>query len=353
MNTPKNILFVVHRYAPFPGGSEYYVQNMAEEALARGHTVTVLTGEHKAVLGKHNGVWVVDNPTETLNRQWDLIVVHGGDVHMQNIVHMHNFNIRSPILYMIIKPSNSEVCLHGMRFSDFLGYSTMADLNHIANAGYLDKARRVRHGIKTDEWMAESDSCLDSYLDREFVKEGDPYFVSAGGFWPHKAMKELADAWNGSPIDAKLVIYGYGMPENAPQQTDKVRVITDAEFDEVQWAIYKSNGYIMNSYEEGFGLVLLEAMYNGVPWFARRTPGAIKLQKHGFVYDSEPELMEFIEYVYQDDDRDWWNGIALDDYFNNPCIECTGTEYVIQNHSIGCTVDDIEDVLIELDKRKW
>jgi len=345
MNTPKNILFVVHRYAPFPGGSEYYTQQMAEEALARGHTVTVLTGEHRAVQGKHNGVWVVDNPTETLNRQWDLIVVHGGDVHMQNIVHQHSFNIRSPILYMIIKPSNSDICMHGMRFSDFLGYSTVADLNHIANAGYLDKARRVRHGIK----MGDAISAPEAYMNRDFVKEDVPYFVSAGGFYPHKAMTELADAWNFSPIDAKLVLYGYGMPENAPQQTDQVRVITDAEFDEVQWAIHKSNGYILNSYEEGFGLVLLEAMYHSVPWFARKTPGALKLQKHGFVYDSEPELMEFIEYVYQDDDRDWWNCVGMDNYFN----EYEGYRYVVQNHSIGCTVDDIEDVLIELDKRKW
>ena len=41
------LLFVVHRYYPFPGGSEYYTAAMAEEALSRGHDVTVLTGEHQ------------------------------------------------------------------------------------------------------------------------------------------------------------------------------------------------------------------------------------------------------------------------------------------------------------------
>ena len=41
------ILFVVHRYAPYPGGSEYYVQNMAEEMLRRGHDVYVLAPTNK------------------------------------------------------------------------------------------------------------------------------------------------------------------------------------------------------------------------------------------------------------------------------------------------------------------
>ena len=41
------LLFVVHRYVPFPGGSEYFVRDMAEESLRRGHAVTVLTHWHR------------------------------------------------------------------------------------------------------------------------------------------------------------------------------------------------------------------------------------------------------------------------------------------------------------------
>ena len=37
------LLFVVHRYPPFMGGSEYYVQAMAEESKERGHQVSVFT----------------------------------------------------------------------------------------------------------------------------------------------------------------------------------------------------------------------------------------------------------------------------------------------------------------------
>jgi len=38
----KKILYVVHRYAPYPGGSENYVRDMAEETLRRGHDVTFM-----------------------------------------------------------------------------------------------------------------------------------------------------------------------------------------------------------------------------------------------------------------------------------------------------------------------
>ena len=45
------LLFVVHRYAPFPGGSEYYVQAMTEEALSRGHEDQV-EGKRAEIAGR-------------------------------------------------------------------------------------------------------------------------------------------------------------------------------------------------------------------------------------------------------------------------------------------------------------
>ena len=57
------ICFVVHRYAPFPGGSEYYVQQMAEECVQRHHDVTVLAGEHK---GHLNGVRLTSDANDLI-----------------------------------------------------------------------------------------------------------------------------------------------------------------------------------------------------------------------------------------------------------------------------------------------
>ena len=74
------LLYAVHRYAPFPGGSEIYVQGMAEESLRRGHSVTVFAGDHK---GNHNGVTVTSDSRVLLDK-WDLIIVHRGDVSKRN-----------------------------------------------------------------------------------------------------------------------------------------------------------------------------------------------------------------------------------------------------------------------------
>ena len=85
------LLFVVHRYG-YPGGSEIYVQGMAEESCRRGHSVAVFAGEHR---GNMNGVSVTHDPT-ILGQQWDLVVVHGGDVVIQNFVLSNAKQIKSP-----------------------------------------------------------------------------------------------------------------------------------------------------------------------------------------------------------------------------------------------------------------
>ncbi len=100
------IMFVVHRYAPFPGGSEYYVRDMAEECVRRGYDVTVLAHEHQ---GDLNGVKVT-NDYNILNQRWNLIVVHGGDVISQNIVHANAYALRkTPVVYMIMHFINADI----------------------------------------------------------------------------------------------------------------------------------------------------------------------------------------------------------------------------------------------------
>lgn len=331
----KKILFVVHRYYPYPGGSEYYTQNMAEECVARGYEATVLTAQHKISHGKHNGVFVATDPANTLNLKWDLIVVHG-DASMQNVVHVNSNNIRSPILYLIIKPGENDFIASGLKHSEYLGYSTSMDIQFIKDKGYSYKARRVRHGVKHE----------DCYSLIDFMKHEKPYFVSAGGFYPNKMMKELATAWEESKIDAELYIFGYGMLENAPSDTSKVKVIKEASKDNLMNTLRGAEGYIMNSSEEGFGLVLIEAMLNGIPWFAKNIAGARDMKEYGYIYNQETDLISFLEKAFCDDDRDWWNSIEME--FD----EQVPFQFAMQNHLIQHTVDDIEDVIMEAAKSK-
>ena len=310
-----NILFVVHRYVPFSGGSEYFVRDMAEECLARGHRVTVLAHENK---GDQNGV-TVSSDYQILMKKWDLILVHGADVVSQNIAHINAYTIKSPVVYMLIKPSESAEAINGMKHHKFISYSTSMDIEHIKTHGYgyhVDKARRIRHGVIPETTIYEKNMKCDV-----------PIWVSAGGYYPHKGMVALGHAFENSDVPGELHLYGYAEGPG-PKPSDRVKVHFGSPRDEVMHMIANADGYIMNSYEEGFGLVLLEAMMNKTPWFARNIAGAADMKQYGHVYENEKELMEMLK-SYVRVDRD------IEDAYN----------YAMSNHTIVNTVNDIEDIL--------
>ncbi len=280
------ILYVVHRYFPFPGGSEYYVRDLAEETLKQGHDVTVFASTNK---GDQNGVKVTDDPY-VLAQKWDLIVVHGGDVISPDIVHAHADHIKSPVMYMIIKPSESDVCLKGLALHKYLAWSTSFDLNHIIKHGMEHKAVHVRHSIVRERSIGGRLTGI-SMRGRLGIK-GSMY-VTAGGFWPHKGMKSLAASFNSSELGT-LLCFGYEDHGDRPQDTNKVMTIMGAERELVLDTIAEADGYILNSSEEGFGLVLLESMINKTPWFGRDLAGAHEMQEYGHVYDTEAQLITML-----------------------------------------------------------
>lgn len=316
------LLFVVHRAPPFPGGSEYYVGDMSREASKRGHDVTILAHEHQ---GNYYNIPVTNDYNDTLNQKWDLILVHGGDVVSQNIIHYNAYqlNKHSPVAYMIIKPSTSEICLNGLKHHTYLCYSTSADIEHIWKHGDIRKARRIRHGIVPEITIKEK-------------KLADtPTFVSAGGFYPHKAMVELANAWQKfANNDWHLHMYGYGEGPR-PIEADNIHVHFGLSKDVVLQAIANAHGYIMNSYEEGFGLVLLEAMMNRTPWFARNIAGARDMAEYGNIYEREDQLIE----------RNFFRRAAMLDNIDTDIEKAYN--YAIAEHSIVSTVNDIEDIVEE------
>jgi len=316
------ILFVVHRYAPFPGGSEYYVRDMSEEMVKRGHDVTVLAHEHQ---GDLNGVKVTNDYQTVLNQKWFLIIVHGCDVISQNIVLANAAVIRSPICYMIIKPSMSLTAVHGMKYAKYLAYSTTMDLDHIKNLITTEqKARRVRHGIVVED----SIGAVEEYW------EPDPYYVSAGGFYPHKGMDALASAFEYYvPEGTTLELFGYA-DGNKPSSS-RVKSWLGMSKKDVLTAMRYSKGYILNSYEEGFGLVLLEAMLNKIPVYARNIAGAKDMKPHVITYETEEELFRLIT-AYEALTNDEKQAIIERNY-----------NYVMSNHTIVQTCNDLEDILAE------
>lgn len=311
------ICFVVHRYAPFPGGSEYYVQQMAEECLRRGHQVNVVAGEHK---GDLNDVKVSSLADDLFNK--DLIVVHGGDVGVQNFVLSNAKKINSPMLYMIIKPSNSSVCVQAMHDVQFIGCSAPEDWDHVHKHNLQHKAHRVIHGI----------SPLDTVGKRGLFKQkfdipiNKTMFLSCGGYWPNKRMIELAKAFDEANVpNAVLVTTGYDNRFNImPQSSENIISLMIPDPMDVKNAIADADCYVMNSDSEGFGLVILEAMINNTSWIARNIAGAKLLNKYGQVYETESELISLLR-----------------NFSANEQATKLAYEYVMNNHLISNTVDDI------------
>ena len=315
------LLYVVHRYYPFPGGSEYYVQAMAEESLSRGHSVAVLSGEH---MGDQNDVHVTSD-ANILLQPWDLIIVHGGDVHVQNFVLSNAKQIPSPILYMLILPSQSPLTVQALHDCRYLGWSTPDDLAHISKYQLDHKARQVRHGIKHQDSIGKP-----GFKAKHGITQ--PMFLSCGGYWPNKLMKELAEVWLKADIpDAVLVTTGYDnrmqlMPAAVPGKIIPLLIDDKAE---VMSAISEADCYVLHSSQEGFGLVLLESMLNGTPWIARDIAGASLLKQHGKVYETDAQLIQLLrEFKPSQFDAD------------------AARQHVIKNHTISSTVDDIEAVVI-------
>jgi glycosyltransferase involved in cell wall biosynthesis len=313
----KKICFVVHRYAPFPGGSEYYVQQMAEECVQRLHEVTVLAGEHK---GDLNGVHVTNNADALLNQ--DLIVVHGGDVSVQNFVLSNSHRIDSPVLYMIIKPSDSDVCVKALKNVKFIGCSAPEDWEHVKKYNVESKSHKVIHGISPTDCIGTEGRFKEKYN----IPKDKRMFLSCGGYWPNKKMIELAEAFKKADLkDAVLVTTGYDNRFGImPHASENVIPLMVEDPMDIKDAIADADCYLMNSDAEGFGLVILESMINKTPWIARNIAGAKLLARYGKVYDTEEQLTEILK-SWQPDD--FTTALAY--------------KHVIQTHLIKNTVDDI------------
>jgi glycosyltransferase involved in cell wall biosynthesis len=307
----KKILYVVHRYYPYPGGSEYYVKNMAEETLKRGHEVWVYTHMHE---GDQNGIKVTSD-INILLESFDLIIVHG-DSSAQNIVLTNITKIPSRVLYMIIKPTLNYSTLKGLQDAKFISYSTEFDKKFIKDLGFNKKLVYIPHGIPLDHLG------VPGFKDKYGIK--GKMILSCGGFWKHKGHNELAEIFSTLHTDFTLVMTGYWNDASyRPKDGLNIKTLILEDMKEPLNAISEADLYIMNSYEEGFGLVLLEAMLNRTPWASRPVGKAPELTEYGHLYENISQLKDIILNKHKN--------INLENSYN----------YIIKNHSIRLTVDNI------------
>lgn len=318
----KKILFVVHRYAPYPGGSENYVRDMAECCVRMGHKATVFAGAHG---GDLNGVKVTSD-INILLADFDLIVVHGAGVNIQDFVLINGDKIKSPILYMIILPQEIHGAHAGLKNAKFIGCSTLEDWEFVEKHNVKDKARKVIHGIDSRISIGKPG------FKEKYNITSPKMFLSCGGYWPNKAMRELAKLFESLNIpDTVLVTTGYDNSNDLmPEASDKVIPLLIDDRNDVLSAIVEADLYIMHSFVEGFGLVLLESMLNKTQWTARYGSGARLLKDRGFnyTYNTDDELAQYLLNFEKDNNK-------IEDGYN----------YVNKYHMIENTVSDILELI--------
>ncbi len=320
-NSFKRLLFVAHRCSPYPGGTENFVKEMAEEAYNRGHEVVIFAGEHRGNVG---AIRVTDDPGILL-QAWDLIIVHGGDDWIRYNVLNHSEALGGPVLYLIINPSDlpeNVACLHR---AQFVGCSTLADWRYVESYDARARAVRVRHGIDPRNAVGNPGFRKLHNITTRYM------FLSTGGFWPNKAFDELIGVFNDTQrTDTTLVLTGYDDSNGLMKEdTEFVKSFLFKSREYMLSAMIDADLYIMNSYTEGFGLGLLEAMLNMTPWASREIAGGEVMKEYGFTYTNPKDLQEYL--------RTFHGGTA------SHLLQ--SQTYVISTHLVKHTVSDILRVL--------
>jgi glycosyltransferase involved in cell wall biosynthesis len=165
------------------------------------------------------------------------------------------------------------------------------DRTIIARYGLQDRGVRVRHGIRLDASLGGP-----GFREKWGIAPDRRLFLSCGGYWPNKRMQPLARLFEAATTDGLLVTTGYDNRHNAmPDRSDKVLPLMIEDHTEVLSAIAEADCYLMHSRDEGFGLVLLEAMLNRTPWIAHATGGATVLADLGQTYVRDDDLVQLVE----------------------------------------------------------
>jgi glycosyltransferase involved in cell wall biosynthesis len=143
-------------------------------------------------------------------------------------------------------------------------------------------------------------------------------------------MQELVQVFNEAKVnDTTLVLTGYDNRFGImPAESEFVKPLMIESRDDVMSAIREADLYILHSYSEGFGLVLLEAMYNNTQWAARKIAGAEAMQQYGFTYTTNQQLVDYMR-----------------NFSPDYSLKKKAYDYLMENRQIKNTVDDILKVL--------
>lgn len=316
------IAWVVHRYYPYPGGSENNVRNIAEAMVGLGHQVLVWAPTNQ---GHQNGVFVTDNYGYLADPSIDLVIIHGAGPGAQNFIINNLEAINKKSIYYIIKPEETPIHIEALNKCTYVAASTPEDYDFVTRHNVLDKTINVRYGVLENEVYGQK-----TFRHKYGLPTNKKMFLSCGGYWYNKGMKELAaDFIKADRKDSFLVTTGYNHDHNfMPQNSENVYNFILDDHRDVYNAMADADYYVMNSFEEGYGIVLLESMFNKLPWISRRIAAARLFREYGVTYNTSDELVDIIKNLDN-------NTFAIEEAY----------DFVKTNHTATQTALDFLEVL--------
>jgi len=280
------ILLVSNRYAPNLGSAENMVSWIAEELVARDHSVSVVCDPRVEKDRKYNGVSVI---TRAYPGDYDLMIIYGRGTNQKRYISLANTTKTLFYPFFSLNKTINDELLEGCGKATLLGSVTSLDREHLNALGYKDRTIHIPFGIPDIELP-------------EVEKERA--IVMVGGFPGHKHFQEVVNWWlngHGLRFTWKLYLCGYyGFWHTSPDPS--IVIVSDQgkeiSYDDLQLLIAKSALLVRNTSKSAFGISILEAMRAGTAWRSTRTGAAADL-------NPDSVFKNILDFVIKDDPFDY------------------------------------------------
>ena len=342
-------------FYPFFGGIEHRMHLIAKELVARGHDVTIVTGQLPGTLSEEmseDGYRVVRLPSKYIKFYNPPYITSKGLLEKLNEIDADvvNFNYRWAPSYTkdMRKYSGKKVFTYHNMWGEGIGIQhTLSEINdnmfrktlntfdHIIAVSDYVRNDLIRRGIPSEK-ITTANPCLENYPELS-DNEGD-YILSLGRLVRTKGLDYLIEAMQ--YVDSKLIICGKGPDDKRLRKkiekyglSDKIEMKGWVSEEEKQRLMSECKMFVMPSLFESYGLAALEIMSYGRPVVCTDVNGLPDTVKDGGIYvkpkDAEG-LADAINMLLSDEKKRKELGI--------------NSRKVAENQNVKNTVDIIEDV---------
>ncbi|MFO0703740.1 MAG: glycosyltransferase family 4 protein [Patescibacteria group bacterium] len=289
------------------GGTERIVHVLTEELVRRGHKVTLFASGDSITRARHialQGTSLRESGVNDLYKSNSAQLMNIGYAYSLrskfDIIHDHNGVLSLPVANTSDVPV--VMTLHGA-FEEHISdiYTVLSNPNLVSisyaqrqKAPFLNYKANIYHGLQLHNYP--------------FSSKPEPYLLFVGRISDKKGVHHAISV--ALKTNSKLIIAAklderdknYFESNIKPYiDGNQIKWIGEVDSDERNILMKNARAFIHAiSWEEPFGLTLIEAMACGCPViaFARGSiPEVVKNKKSGFVVDNEDEMVEAIKHI--------------------------------------------------------